>query len=476
MSRSGLIFNPATGLYAPDTAEIREGVAEDWKQAFFDPDLPPLDTEPTTPAGQLIDAEVAEIEAKNAELLYLSSMFNPKASDGRWQDALGYIYFLQRKLDEPTVVTCQLTGLNGTAIPYGALVQSVNGHTLICNRSVTLGEQHSPAARKAAAALPAEVTSPTASVAQDVRPSVIYTETTFRVAENGPIEIPAHSVSAIITTVPGWDTVDNEAAGVVGRDLETRSEFEARRAASVAANAHGSTGALFGTIANLPGVLDVQALENIGPAPVVKYGVEVPAHGVTICVAGGEDAAIAEAIYNKKGNGADTGGNTAIAHTAAEYHNAVYDYLIMRPTPINFWIRVTLGPTSVPTEAQIAALIDALYQDFHGLNATSGNSRIGLASTVYASRFYGPAMAVAGVRNIQSIEIALSADPPEVAARTAAAEGDGCEPGLAPGEATSLTASVPQDAGQSGIWKDVITINGDQEPVIGTANITVLVL
>lgn len=410
MARSGLIFNPATGLYAPDTEEIRRGVAEDWKQAFFDPDLPPLDTEPTTPAGQLIDAEVAEIEAKNAELLYLSNMFNPNVSDGRWQDALGYIYFLQRKLDEPTVVTCQLTGLNGTVIPYGALVQSLNGHTLICNRSVTIG-----ADGKA--------------------------ETTFRVSENGPIEIPPHSVTAIVTTIPGWDTVDNDAAGAVGRDLETRSEFEARRAASVGANAHGSTGALFGTIANTPGVLDVQVLENIGPNPVVKYGVTVPAHGITVCVYGGEDEAIAEAIYNKKDNGCDTGGNTPIVHAASDYHNAVYNYLIMRPETVNFWIKVTLGRGSAPTSAQIAELKEALWQDFHGLNEASGNSRIGLASTVYASRFYCPAMAVDGIKSIQSIEIALMADTPG-----------------------------------NGDYKDVLTINGDQEPVTSTANIAVVIL
>jgi hypothetical protein len=407
MARSVLIFNHATGLYAPDTAEIRDGVAEDWTQAFFDPDLPALDTEPTTPAGQLIDAEVAEIETKNAELLFLASMFNPYVSDGRWQDALGYIYFLQRKLDEPTIVTCQLTGLNGTVIPYGALVQALSGYTLICNRAVSIGPSGAA-------------------------------ETTFRVSENGPIEIPSHSVTAITTTIPGWDTVDNAAAGALGRALETRPEFEARRAASVAANAHGSTGALYGTIANLPGVLDAQVLENIGPDPVMKYGVTVPGHGVTVCIYGGEDNAIAEAIYNKKDNGCDTGGNTAIAYTAADYHNAVYEYLILRPEPVNFWIRVTLGVGSAPTSAQIAALKEALYQDFYGLNKQSGNARIGLASTVYASRFYCPALAVDGVRNIQSIEIALSEDTPDA-------------------------------------YADVVTINGDQEPVTATANIAVVV-
>jgi uncharacterized phage protein gp47/JayE len=410
MARSGLIFNPATGLYAPDTAEIREGVAEDWRRAFFDPDLPPLDTEPTTPAGQLIDAEVAEIEAKNAELLYLSNMFNPNVSDGRWQDALGYIYFLERKTDEPTVVTCKLTGLSGTVIPYGALVRSLTGHTLICNRSVTLGAAPHPAGRA---------------------------ETTFRVAENGPVEIPPHSVTAIITTIPGWDTVDNDAAGALGRDRETRSEFEARRGLSVAANARGSTGALFGVIANLPGVLDARVLENIGPNPAVQYGVTVPGHGVTICVYGGEDAAIAEAVYRKKDNGCDTGGNTTVTHTAADHHNAVYTYRILRPATVNLRIKVTLGAGSAATADQVAALKDALYRDFYGLNEQSGNARIGLASTVYASRFYCPALGVPGISNIRSIQIALGADAPEN-------------------------------------YADVVTINGNQEPVIALANITVM--
>lgn len=415
MARSGLIFNPSTGLHSPDTSDIREGVAEDWTQAFFDPDLPALDTDPVTPAGQLIDAEVAEIEAKNAELLYLSNQFNPKVADGRWQDALGHIYFLERKLDEPTVVTCQLTGLNGTVIPYGALAQSLTGHTLICNRSVTIDGS--------------DFSSGTA-------------ETTFRVSENGPLEIPAHSVTAIVTTVPGWDTVDNHASGVVGRALETRSEFEARRAASVAANAHGSTGALYGSIANIPGVLDVQILENIGPDPVVKYGVTVPGHGVTVCVYGGEDDAIAQAIYTKKDNGADTGGNTEITYAAADYHNAVYTYKIMRPETVNFWIKITLGKGSVLTREAEEALKTALCQDFYGLNMISGNGRIGLASTIYASRFYSAALASlsgsGGSQNIQSIEIALGADAP-------------------------------------GNYADVVTINGDQEPTTSTANISIAI-
>jgi hypothetical protein len=405
MARSGLIFDLNAGLYAPPTSEIREGVALDWQQAFFDPDLPPLDTEPTTPAGQLIDDEVAEIEAKNAELLFLSNQFNPKVNEGVWQDALGYIYFLTRKRAEPSIVTCQISGLNGTVIPYGALVQSVSGYALICNRSVTIDSNG-------------------------------QAETTFRCAENGPVEFAPHSVNSIVTVIPGWDTVDNAAAGAIGRNLETRSEFEARRAASVAANAHGSAASIYGALANIAGVLDLRVLENTGPVVVTKYGVSVPGHGIVVCVYGGEDSDLAAGLYHKIDNGCDTGGNTDISYIAEKYGNALYQYKIMRPTPVNFWIKVTLGTGNAASPAAMAALKQALYEDFYGLNISSGNSRVGLASTVYASRFYCSALAVDGIKNVQSIKIALSDD-------------------------------TPAD------YFDVADINGDQEPVTSSANILV---
>ncbi|MDR1921526.1 MAG: baseplate J/gp47 family protein [Candidatus Adiutrix sp.] len=403
---SRLTFNPLTGLVAPETADIRAEVAADWERAFSGEGLPPLNTEPPTPAGQLIDAEVGEIEAKNADVLYLANQFNPRVAEGRWQDALGFIYFLTRKIDEPTVVACQLTGLNGTAIPYGALAQSADGFYLICNHAVTIGSNGAA-------------------------------ETTFRCAQTGPIEIAPHSLRTIITTVAGWDSIDNAAAGVVGRDRETRAEFEARRFNSVAANAHGSVSALYGALADLNGVLDVRVLENIGPAPVVKYGVAVPGHGVTVCIYGGEDADIAEIIYRKKDAGCDTGGNANIVYEAADYSDAVYQYKIMRPTPVNFWLKVVLGAGTSLTPALTAAIKTALVDDFYGRNSASSNPRVGLAQTVYASRFYIAVMSLPDVRDLHSIQAALG-------------------------------------AGASG-YADVITINGNQEPVFSVDNITVTV-
>lgn len=402
-----LIFNPDTGLVAPETSEIRDALALNWQNAFFETDKAALDTDSSTPAGQLIDAETAEIEAKNADFLFLASQFNPRLAEGRWQDALGYIYFLTRKVAEPTIVTCQVTGLMGTVIPYGAIVQNIDGHRLICNSSITID-------------------------------STGNAETTFRVITNGAIDIPANSVTTITTVIAGWDTVNNHAAGAIGRDVETRAEFENRRYASVAANSHGSASALYGAIANIGGVLDLAVLENVGPDPIVNFDVTIPGHGVTICVYGGEDADIAETIYNKKNAGSATGGNTTVTHIATDFNNIVYEYLILRPETVNFWVRVTLG--GVPSESVKENILTAIYQDFLGQNQHTQTARVGLAQTVYASRFYHAIMAVDGVTNLANVEIALTND------------------------------AIPT------IFSNVLTIAGDIEPVISRDNIIITVV
>ena len=406
---SALTFNPETGLEAPETGQIRADVAERFKRAFYVEDAPELDTEPSSPAGQLVDAQVAEIEAKNAELLYLANMFNPKAADGRWQDALGYIYFLNRKLAEPSVAVCVLTGLAGTKVPYGMLAEDTDGRRWVHNRL---------------------------NVSLDSEGKV---QTTFRCSVTGPVEAGSDAIKRIVTTVPGLDSITNPAAAVTGRDRETRADFEARRAASVAKNAHGSVPSIYGSLHDLSGaagVIDVRVLENIGPNPVVKYGVTVPGHGITVCIYGGTDEEIAEIIYKKKDAGCDTGGNTVVTHRAEDMSGAVYEYRIMRPDTVNFWVKVTLGSPEELSNELTKEIKDAVVKDFAGLSLVSGNPRVGLASTVYASRFYA---CVTGtqVRNLLTVTIAL-------------------------GETVTGTD-----------YGDSVTIRGDQEPALSEDNVTV---
>ena len=80
-----IIFNPLVGVELPSTQEIRSDLGSRIQQAFqTSPTDPLLNIEPSSPMGQVLDLIVAEIEAKNSEILFLSNMVNPDLATGKF--------------------------------------------------------------------------------------------------------------------------------------------------------------------------------------------------------------------------------------------------------------------------------------------------------------------------------------------------------------------------------------------------------
>lgn len=351
-----IIFNPLVGVELPSTQEIREDLGEKIQQAFqTSPNDPLLNIEPSSPMGQFLDLIVAEIEAKNSEIAFLANMANPEIATGKYLDALAALYGLDRKISEPTVVNCVLTGLKGTVIPYGAIAQD------------SLGNQY-----RHSAANGAQI---------DDTGSVI---TTFTAINHGPLEVAAGSVNRIVTTIAGWDSITNPTAGVIGRDEETDAELRNRMIESYAVNATGYVEAIEANLAALEGVLDVRVLENPTNAEITQYGVSIEPHSILIAIVGGEDSDIARTIYQRKDAGCGTTGDYEVQFIDEMYYNATYNYKIVRPQNQSLKISVTFFGTSM-NETEKNNVIQAIIQDALGQGA---NDRISLASTVYASRFY----------------------------------------------------------------------------------------
>lgn len=402
-----LHFDPQTGLYPDEIETVREAVREDWVLAFRKDGLPDLNTEPETPAGQLIDSQTAAIVDKDSEVLYLAQQFNPLTAEGIWQDALGEIYFLKRKRATSSTAVCVCTGLAGTVIQAGSVIKSTEDNAeWVCAATVTIPQGQSSV------------------------------QAMFTASQSGPVTASPDTLTRIVTVTPGWDAVTNPAAAVAGSTQESQAAFENRRYNSVAANARGSVNALYGTIANLEGVLDVLVLENTTSDPRQEWGVTIPGHSVWISVVGGQDADIAEAIYRKKDAGCGTAGNTQVTFqdTGLPW-KPVYTYNIERPAPLPFGVRVTIRKTGSMPYDITEKIREVILADFNGQGA--GGLRVGMAQNVYASRFYCPVLGV-GVQDLQSIEIA-----------------------------------APLSGGQ---WGDRVTVNADQEPVLDAGDITVIVL
>jgi uncharacterized phage protein gp47/JayE len=372
-----IAINPETGIAVDDTATIRQGIVDDWNKVFSDEEAT-LNTDSSSPAGQIIDSMSVLVTAKDSELVNLFNQFDPRVADGIFQDALGSIYFLQRKTAQSTVVTCQLTGLQGTVVPAGSMIQNDDGYKLISIGAATIGEDGKA-------------------------------EVEFQTVDFGSINIGAGTCNKIITVIAGWDTVANEVAGVPGSLVETRQEFEKRRALSVAQNSHGSRLALQGAVSALDGVVDCLVLENRNKYSMVKQGVYIGAHSVAVCVYGGNDDDIAETIYNKIDAGCGTYGNTPVSYTSED--GVVNTYQIERPDAVNVYITVTVNNTANINNSIVDKVKQAVYNDFLGLDPNSGNVRRGCGQIIYASSFSVAAIKTAGVTDLVSITICKAANP-----------------------------------------------------------------
>ena len=364
-------FDVNTGFIADSVDDVRSAVRTVWVEAFRDPDLPALNTAPETPQGQIIDSQAAAIMNKDNEVLFLANQFNPATATGIFQDALAQLYFLQRQPATSTIVACTCTGLQGVVIPAGAIIQTTDGLQLT---NITEG-----------------VIAASGSV-----------ELNFKLNETGPIQVGAGTATIIVTQIPGWDTVNNSSAGIVGRSEESQQEFATRIQKSVAVNSQGSVDAIYAALANLAGVVAVVVLENDTDTAIENNGVSITPHSICISIYGGDNNAIAEVIYNKKDMGCGTVGNTQVSYTNSR--STVFNYNILVPTPYPIGIRVTVN-NSVTLPSNVQNIIkQAVLNNFNGAD---GSTPVAMAQTLYATRFI-PSIISAGVASVASVQINIS--------------------------------------------------------------------
>jgi len=367
----------STGVVVPSESDIVAGLWKDF-QASFDG---ALNESLVTPQGQLIMALAAILGANNDLFLQYVNQIDPAFADGRMQDAIGRIYYLTRIAAQPTSVICTCLGAAGTLIPAGSLAQATDDTVYQSVSPATIGSGG------------------TASV-------------TFRAITGGPISCPAGSLNKIYRVVPGWDSITNPADGVVGRDTESRTAFETRRRASVAANARGTLDAVRGEVLAVDGVIDAYVTENATASAATIGGVSIAARSIYVCAYGGTDDDVAKAIWLKKSPGCAYTGSTTVTVTDDDSGYALpypsYSVKFQRPTAVPIYISVSLANNAqVPSDAAMRVR-DAIVAAFNGDDGGSG-ARIG--STVFALRFATSLAALGSWVQLVAITIGTSSSP-----------------------------------------------------------------
>ena len=372
-----ITFDSKKGFDVTEITDLREQIATEWQNAFKENGKPLLNVDPETPQGQIIDAQVASVNQKDAEVLYLAQQFDPRTAEGRFQDALAEIYFIKRKQAISSYALCTLTGRAGTQISAGALIQSeIDGTQWSLDEDVTIPVSGTVSAQ-------------------------------FTCLTAGAISASAGTLTQIVTTVTGWDTVTN-ATATVGSVEESQSAFEQRRKESVALNARSTVSAVYANVAQVNGVIAVYAIDNKKNISETIDGYTLTPHSIFVSVIGGEDEDIAKAIYDNLSAGCDYNGNTTIPITN-EYTQAVENVTFYRPSNYDVYVKVEIQDNGSLPDDYEDLIKNAVYNNFYGLDdETLINNehllRIKMNDDIYSSRFT-PSILNTGLANVLTVQL-----------------------------------------------------------------------
>lgn len=360
------------GVVVPDAVTIRTAVLADENIAFGgDLDV----TTPSTPQAYLADQLTSDIQGANAAVTYMVSQVDPATAEGRMQDGIARIYFIERKGATSSVVQALCTGQPGSILPVASLAEDTNGNLWQSDGAATF-------------------------------PSGGTITVQFSCMTTGPIQLGISSLIRIAQTSPGWDAVTNLTAATLGSNVESRADFELRRMLSVEKNAHGTPGAIRSAVFEVDGVIDVFVYDNFTNSTIL-YGATnypIPPHSVYVGVVGGLAQDIAKAIQIKKDAGCGMTGNTTVVltDTSYSYPQPTYNYQFNIPTSLSIKFLVTIANNSnLPSNiVQLAtqSVIDTL-------NGTNGAQRARMGGEIFASSYYGPIASISNAVSIVGIKI-----------------------------------------------------------------------
>lgn len=175
----------------------------------------------------------------------------------------------------------------------------------------------------------------------------------------GPISVSIGDIQNIENPTLGWASISNPDIATLGTTVEPDSVVRSRQAISTALPSRTILEGTKAAIAALSGVTRSEVYEN-DTFLVDSNG--LPAHSITAVVEGGQDADIAQAIFNKKGGGCYTNGTTSVSITDIYGQVSVIRFYRLSYNDIDVVVNVKAlqGYTSSITDSIKASLANYL--------------------------------------------------------------------------------------------------------------------
>lgn len=328
----------SSGVIVSDTSTIQAEVTQEYKDNFGSD----LVVDNGSPASVFITAETIGRTNLQDTVALIANQINPDIASGIFLDAIWSLTNGQRRAATSTVVTATITGVAGTLIPEGSVAETTNGDRFVSVSDITI-------------------------------PSGGSVDVEFQSEEKGAIPCVAGTLINIADGgVLGWETIANDASGILG--LSTQSDAEAREDRKLTL-AVGAKALPFAITSGLYAINDVQSLqfrENFSSTTEVIDGVTMQPHSIYVCIDGGTDEEIANALYAYKtiGAGYNNGASADPKEVtiAAPDSGQLYTIKFDRPDLINIKIKVSVKAAPSATD-QTQNIKDAI------LNYANSNIR-----------------------------------------------------------------------------------------------------
>lgn len=347
-----------TGTIVPQTSEVLEGVRNDWRAVFGED----FSVEPSTPQGRIMELMAAtRIFALGACALAANQM-NINLASGQFLDSLGTVFGVSRKEAARTRVLVSLGGVPGTVIPAGALAKTQEGDSFYLENDATIGSDGSASAY-------------------------------FLSSETGAVPAPAGSLSKIVSQVLGWETVSNGSAGQMGSAAESDYDFRVR----IKDSRYRGTSLVGDIKSALNSVPNIKSsyIYNNGSSQTVQYdGVSIDPHSVLIVVEGGEDQAVAEAVFSKISGGCGMtaiSGQSVVESVADGAYGTNYPITFNRPRQVPITVQISVRNDGYSGQDIADAVKEAIVgwsnwqvEGIDGVEIGAPVSPFGIASVVTA--------------------------------------------------------------------------------------------
>lgn len=212
--------------------------------------------------------------------------------------------------------------------------------------------------------------------------STIGSPFNFKADVAGALSPNLGSITQIVTSYAGWDSVENNVQAVVGRDAETDISLRQRWGASVYDRASAMVEAIRAALIQTDGVTFAIVYENDTDETDADGR---PPHSIEAVVAGGSPQDIGATIWRTHAGGITTYGSQAV--TVNDSQGIPHIMRFNRPTeiPIHLQITVTANPEKELSGAAITLIQQAIVNQGAGLTVGQDVILQSFYGTVYTA-------------------------------------------------------------------------------------------